>query len=94
MSGLDAETGTQSRSRSVTQHGSFGAKCPLLTEIIKCDVDCKVSAWSNWSCNVPRGIASHKRRQLVFPKNNGTLCPVLSETEFCESNCDDGCEVA
>ncbi len=86
--------GKQSRSRKVIQnpmHG--GAECPALNETQQCNtqgcpVDCVVSDWSGWSaCDKPCGGGSQTRTRKVVtePANGGKLCPVLSESQVCNT---------
>jgi hypothetical protein len=86
--------GTQTRTRTVTRAAANGGKeCPLLTETQACNtqtcpVDCKVSEWSAWSaCDKTCGGGTQTRtRSVTVPAaNNGKDCPVLTETQVCNS---------
>jgi Spondin-like TSP1 domain len=91
--------GQQTRSRAVTtQEAHGGAACPALNETQSCNtqtcpVDCVVSGWSGWSsCSKSCGGGTQTRTRSVTtaPANNGAACPVLSETQNCNTH---GCPV-
>ncbi len=86
--------GTQTRMRSVLQPAlNGGAACPALTDtqqcnIQACPVDCKVSEWSSWTtCDKSCGGGTQKRSRTILqqPANGGAVCPVLAETQQCNT---------
>jgi len=95
--------GSQTRTRSITkppQHS--GTVCPPLSESKMCNngpcpVDCQVSGWGSWSaCDAECGDGSQTRNRTVTqpPQNNGTACPPLTETQYCNNGgCPVDCEV-
>lgn len=86
--------GTQQRSREVTQSAANGgAICPALTESRLCNtqgcpVDCTVGAFSDWgSCskNCGGGLRTRSRPVVTEAANGGAACPVLEESETCNT---------
>ncbi len=52
-------------------------------------MDCAVSSWSEWSnCSAQCGTGSQVRTRSIVtkPTNDGALCPVLIETQDCNTN--------
>jgi hypothetical protein len=52
-------------------------------------VDCAVSEWSEWSnCSAQCGIGSKTRTRTIVtkPTNDGAICPVLVQTQDCNTN--------
>ncbi len=95
--------GTQNRTRDVkTQPKNGGKACPVLTETQKCNiqpcpVDCEVDEWSEWGMctkDCGGGIQGRKRNVKTQPQNGGKACPVLTETQACNTKlCPVDCEV-
>ncbi len=95
--------GIQERTRSIiTQPKGNGKVCPELRETKVCNtelcnVDCKVSDWSDWSyCDVDcgGGIQERTRSIITQPKGNGKVCPELRETKACNTEpCGVDCQV-
>jgi len=86
--------GTKTRSRPVlTAPANGGAPCDITTETTHCntqtcDVDCKVSDWSQWStCDKPcdGGVKTRTRTITQQPQGNGAKCPALKETQACNT---------
>ena len=91
--------GQQTRNRTVvTPSANGGTVCPVLTESQSCNtqacppnnppVNCVVSDWSGWSqCDKTCGGGQQTRnRTVVTPSaNGGTVCPVLTESQSCNS---------
>lgn len=65
-----------------------GGSCAPLQQTIKCDVPCKLSAWSDWSECVDK---SQRRARVITqdPFNNGAACEApLVETRTCNPSQD------
>jgi hypothetical protein len=73
---------------SVVHKHDLADKCPVT-------IDCKVSSWSEFSkCSkeCERGKKTRTRLALLNPRNGGSACPAMSESEVCNPfPCD--CEV-
>jgi hypothetical protein len=85
--------GTQTRTRTIIKPAENGGNC-ILTDTRRCNenycqVDCKVSDWSNFSpCENINGVWNKKRTRTIntYPSFGGTVCPPVSEltqTEVC-----------
>ena len=95
--------GSKTRSRTVkTQPKNGGTECPTLNETDvcntqECPINCEVNNWSDWSsCSKTCGGGSKTRSRTVKtePKNGGTTCPTLNETDVCNTQeCPVNCEV-
>eukprot|EP01060_Flectonema_neradi_P009550 TRINITY_DN167_c0_g1_i1.p2 TRINITY_DN167_c0_g1~~TRINITY_DN167_c0_g1_i1.p2 ORF type:complete len:582 (+),score=135.94 TRINITY_DN167_c0_g1_i1:1589-3334(+) len=88
-------TGIRARTRTVLVDPQFGGtSCPQLIEqevcnTHVCDVDCQVSEWGDWSaCDAmcDGGSQTRTRTITVDPVGNGAACPVLSETQSCNTD--------
>jgi hypothetical protein len=91
--------GTQTRTRNViTPAQNGGNSCPVLSETQPCNteqcviqsppVNCLVGDWSSWSmCSANCGGGTQtRRRNIITPaQNGGNSCPVLSETQPCNT---------
>ncbi|HEY5973117.1 MAG TPA: Ig-like domain-containing protein [Geobacteraceae bacterium] len=87
--------GTQSRFRTIiTQPANGGLACPVLTEsqpcaMPACPINCEVSSWSAWSnCSGScgsTGTQSRSRTIITQPANGGLACPVLAESQACQT---------
>ena len=96
--------GTQTHTRTVRSPASNGgADCPPLTETQTCNtqacpVDCLVSPWSSWgTCSAAcgGGTQTHTRDILTSASNGGAACPVLTETQACNTqSCPVDCTVS
>lgn len=95
--------GTQFRTRRILQEAANGGEqCPALKETRQCNTqqcakDCQVSEWSKWSeCSRTCGGGTQTRtRTITSPAVAGGECPVLSETQACNSqSCSTDCEVS
>ena len=86
----DPQTGTQSRSRSVTVEPlNGGAACPALEDSRDCAVDCEVSEWGAWSeCDPTTGTQSRSRSVTVDPLNGGAACGALEADQDCAVDCE------
>lgn len=87
----DAATGKKSRTRVGDVQATFGGvACPTVTDEVNCDVDCAVSAWTEWSsCAGAELTKTHTRTVTQAKKNGGAECPALTETEACPAiNCE------
>eukprot|EP01012_Entosiphon_sulcatum_P049575 TRINITY_DN6820_c0_g1_i6.p1 TRINITY_DN6820_c0_g1~~TRINITY_DN6820_c0_g1_i6.p1 ORF type:complete len:7637 (+),score=112.47 TRINITY_DN6820_c0_g1_i6:5459-28369(+) len=87
-------TGTRSRSRTVIAYPANGGRsCDALEEHEDCNTDpcpvsCVVSQWGTWqSCTLPCGGGEQSRYRTVISKaqNGGQECPVLVETQACNT---------
>uniref|UniRef100_A0A0X3P2U1 Somatomedin-B and thrombospondin type-1 domain-containing protein n=1 Tax=Schistocephalus solidus TaxID=70667 RepID=A0A0X3P2U1_SCHSO len=62
--------------------------CPDYRQVCnKPKIDCRVSAWSNWSpCSNDCGPGKQRRSRLIIelPRNGGDQCPFLEETRKCD----------
>jgi hypothetical protein len=83
-------TGSQTRTRDLTQEKHGGATCPLgsderICEAWNCPIDCEVGEYSDWSsCTLTCGGGSQtKTRSLVPPQYGGKICPVSVESRSC-----------
>ena len=97
--------GTQTRSRPViTPKSGNGKECPPLSESRPCNtqvcpLDCKVSPYSDFNdCSLTCGGGTKTRTRDIIqnPTGTGLACPVLSETEPCNTQpCVEGdCKVS
>lgn len=96
--------GTQTQTRTVTELPSNGgAACPILSQTQTCNpqgcpVDCQVGAWSGWgTCSKPcgGGTQTQTRQITVQPQNGGGACPVLSQSQACNTQiCPVDCKVS
>jgi len=86
--------GTQSHTRTITTQPQYGGtSCPVLTESQSCNtqgcpVNCQVSGWSGFgacSASCGGGTQTQTRYITVNPANGGTACPVLSESQSCNT---------
>ncbi len=86
--------GSQIATRTVTSPArNGGAACPALSQVQscnthKCPVNCQVSTWSAWSkCTKTcgGGIQTATRTVLVNTNFGGAACPVLSQTQACNT---------
>ena len=88
--------GTKTRTRSITRQSANGGQtCPILTETGSCNsqpcpVDCQVSSWGSWTaCSAPcingKGVQTRSRIITTQPANGGAICPILNETNSCET---------
>jgi hypothetical protein len=88
--------GEQVRSRTITrQPTNGGASCPVLSESQPCNtqacinpVNCEVSAWTDWgACSKSCGSGEQTRTRTLTkqPANGGSACPVLSESQPCNT---------
>jgi hypothetical protein len=94
--------GIQTRSRSVANASKYNGKpCPNLEQTTVCDrgpcpVNCWVSPWSAYSeCSKTCGQGNWTRTRTILRKATltGTVCPHLTETDFCrEDSCPVDCE--
>lgn len=97
-------SGTQIQTRQITQQPANGGKaCPALTQSKACNtqgcpVDCQVGAWSTWSrCSKDcgGGTQTQTRQITVQPLNGGASCPVLTQSQACNSQaCPIDCQVS
>lgn len=94
------EDGTRIKTYKVIQTPQGGKECPFpdgTKESITCNVDCKVSDWSEWSrCKDTKtdnicylndsDVGSQYRTRTITqrPKNNGTKCPNLKQIRQCD----------
>lgn len=77
----------------ITPAAHGGAACPALTQTQSCNeqpcpVNCEVSNWAEWSvCSVTCGGGEQTRIRTVItsPENGGAACPVLEETQPCNT---------
>jgi len=84
--------GYQVRTRNIISTGT--SECPNLSEtrqcgIEECPVDCTVTNWSNWSeCDQPCGGGFQIRTRDIsqFPNAFGKACPVLVDTQQCNTD--------
>lgn len=94
------EQGVQVRVRTITRDAANGGKlCPALEETRTCTtscpkVDCQVSPWSRWSaCSGVScgegGVQVQLRTITRVPANGGKVCPALTNTRACTSDCKD-----
>lgn len=86
----DASTGTRPISRTILQPShNCGKPCndldhdTLLTSTETCAVDCKVSEWSKYTCDISTGVSTSTRSILVEPLNGGNECGDLQRTNSC-----------
>ena len=95
-------TGTQLRTRSITQQKQYGGKdCPPLSESQPCNTqscpqDCTFSAWTPWSqCTKACGTGQMVRtRTKLTDAKYGGACGVTSETAACNTqSCAVNCQV-
>merc|ERR1712179_237474 len=83
--------GTKTRSREVVQEPGYrGTECPILEETQmcnteKCPVDCKVGDWKQCSATCGNGTKTRSREVVQEPENGGTECPILEETQMCNT---------
>jgi hypothetical protein len=85
-----------------TQSGKIGCgvPCPMTNRYQKCGqfhcpVNCVMSAWSGWSkCSAEcgGGLQGHTRSIMMKPKNGGTSCNTVEESQPCGTgSCDRDC---
>jgi hypothetical protein len=82
--------GTQTRTRRVLTQGDY---TPSLSETRSCNmqpcpVNCVVSDWSSYSTcdkSCGGGIQTKTRTVLTEPSNGGSTCPVLTQTQSCNT---------
>ena len=97
-SGTNADTDTLTTSGAAadgtlfrcTVTGACGSATsnPAALTVNACPVDCVVSAWSPWgACSLPCGGGTQIRtRTIITPASNGGMpCPVLEETQPCNT---------
>jgi Spondin-like TSP1 domain len=86
--------GTKTQTRTVTKAAANGGTaCPVLSQSVPCNtqacpVDCQVSGWSGWSgCSAScgGGTQTQTRSVTVNPANGGAACPVLSQSQSCNT---------
>jgi len=86
----------------ITMNSKRGVACPALhttrrCKQIPCPIDCEVSHWSTWnkcSKECGGGMQSQTRSLQVKPKNGGTACDALMQSQLCNTgNCDSDCEL-
>jgi len=79
-----------------------GLRCPALARTKKCNqhkcaVDCVMSEWSGWakcSAECEGGVRSKTRSIITEPRDGGTTCNTVEETEPCNSmSCDRDCSI-
>eukprot|EP00747_Dinoflagellata_sp_TGD_P154140 gnl/TRDRNA2_/TRDRNA2_177468_c6_seq5.p1 gnl/TRDRNA2_/TRDRNA2_177468_c6~~gnl/TRDRNA2_/TRDRNA2_177468_c6_seq5.p1 ORF type:complete len:976 (-),score=226.53 gnl/TRDRNA2_/TRDRNA2_177468_c6_seq5:63-2576(-) len=93
--------GTQILTREViTLNTPHGHACPDLTlkkkcNEFKCPVDCELGEWSGWSKCTKEcggGVQARTRAVIVKPKDGGTSCETLQESQSCNTfSCDRDC---
>lgn len=97
--------GISFRTRVVTVQPKFtNQACPTLREEVACGTEpcpvaCQVSEWKPWSnCTAKcgHGIQSRTRVVTVKSANGGKSCPILEETQSCDSGvpCPVDCQVS
>ena len=83
----DPATGRASRTRvGDVAPSNGGTSCPGVTDEVNCDIDCKVSGWSEWTpaeCGAADANRGRTRSVEQRKWNNGAECPVLTETQAC-----------
>ena len=86
--------GSQTQTRTVvTPSENGGTECPVLTQnqscnTQPCNTDCVVSEWSNWgecSASCDGGSQTQTRTVLTPASGNGVECPVLTQTQSCNT---------
>jgi len=100
---LNCGGGKHTRNREIISLPKYGGEtCPPLKDTQYCNtqpcpIDCEVGEWSEWgNCNVlcGGGLQERTRKIIVDPKYGGRECPVLSETQQCNTQpCPVNCEV-
>jgi hypothetical protein len=92
--GCSTVTGKQlQKKRIITEGRNGGQICPgpdssERKQEINCDVNCEVSGWGGWgacSATCGGGTQSRSRTVTVQPRNNGTVCPSLTDSQVCNS---------
>ena len=87
-------SGKKKRTRTVTTAAKGGGKgCRHLEEAVNCNtrscaVPCEVFPWAEWgecSATCDGGVKERTRVVSVQAANGGHVCPVLSESEVCNT---------
>merc|ERR1719498_1768689 len=90
---LSCASGSQTRTRSITQPQSGGKACPQASHVqtcnaLACPVDCVVGGWSAWdecthSCD---GGSQTRTRSTTEPSFGGVACPDSSDVRQCNAH--------
>lgn len=96
--------GIQTLTRDVIQkNNDLGVPCPAMEyratcNQVKCPVDCVISHWSGWSACTKEcegGVRQRTRAVIQEPKNGGTACDAVVETQSCNiGSCDRNCRLS
>lgn len=65
-----------------------GKKCPSLSKVEKCRVDCEVTPWGKWTTCSKKcggGVQYRTRKKVYGAQNGGTDCPKLKDSRDCNT---------
>jgi len=89
---LTCGTGSQTRTRSLTQPQNGGVSCGVSSQsqscnAFSCPVNCVEAGWGSWStCTVTCGSGTQSRtRSLTQPQHGGTACGASSQSQSCNT---------
>jgi hypothetical protein len=81
------KAGTMERTRSILVTSKNSGDPCTLDEEVRCAVDCKVTAWTNWqACNKRNNQMKRKRTIIYNNVNGGAACPKQQEYKSCTQN--------